>query len=250
MSDRRDDIEGEGVVAAEYALGLLEGAEYATARTREASDNAFAHEVARWRGYLAPLHDGIDDVAPPASHWDRVQTAIRRVSPANDNDLRLRRSLNFWRSTTAGMTAVAAVLGFLLVMKPRPAPIPPTVAAVQAPVPAEQTPPMVAIASGRTAATVVISWDPNTRELVLGTAGTLAADPKHSHQLWVIPAGGRPRSLGVLPAGKTTHQQLASALADLLQQGATIAISLEPRGGSPTGAPTGPVVASGALSPA
>jgi anti-sigma-K factor RskA len=36
----------------------------------------------------------------------------------------------------------------------------------------------------------------------------------------------------------------------LLQQGATIAISVEPRGGSPTGAPTGPVIASGSLTPA
>jgi len=43
------------------------------------------------------------------------------------------------------------------------------------------------------------------------------------------------------------HMQLADALARLLQQGATIAISVEPPGGSPTGSPTGPVVASGAL---
>ena len=46
------------------------------------------------------------------------------------------------------------------------------------------------------------------------------------------------------------HMQLADALASLLQQGATIAISVEPPGGSPTGAPTGPVVASGALTKA
>jgi anti-sigma-K factor RskA len=63
----------------------------------------------------------------------------------------------------------------------------------------------------------------------------------------VIPAGGKPRSLGTMPDRKQMHMKLADTLATLLQQGATIAISVEPRGGSPTGAPTGPVVASGAL---
>ena len=46
------------------------------------------------------------------------------------------------------------------------------------------------------------------------------------------------------------HMRLADTVAKLLQQGATIAISVEPPGGSPTGAPTGPVVASGSLSEA
>jgi anti-sigma-K factor RskA len=46
------------------------------------------------------------------------------------------------------------------------------------------------------------------------------------------------------------HMRLADALAQLLRQGATIAISVEPPGGSPTGAPTGPVVASGPLNQA
>ena len=50
-----------------------------------------------------------------------------------------------------------------------------------------------------------------------------------------------------MPASKQMHMRLADALAELMQQGATIAISVEPPGGSPTGAPTGPVVASGAL---
>ena len=94
---------------------------------------------------------------------------------------------------------------------------------------------------------VVASWDPAARQLVLAVAGDMPADPSHSHELWVIPAGGKPRSLGTMPAGRQMHMRLADALAQLLQQGATIAISVEPPGGSPTGAPTGPVVVSGAL---
>jgi anti-sigma-K factor RskA len=94
---------------------------------------------------------------------------------------------------------------------------------------------------------VVASWDPASRRLVLAVAGDMPADPSHAHELWVIPEGGKPRSLGTMAAGKQMHMRLADALAQLLQQGATIAISVEPPGGSPTGAPTGPVVASGSL---
>jgi anti-sigma-K factor RskA len=53
-----------------------------------------------------------------------------------------------------------------------------------------------------------------------------------------------------MPTGKRMHMRLAETLARLLENGATIAISVEPRGGSPTGIPTGPVIASGALSQA
>jgi anti-sigma-K factor RskA len=94
---------------------------------------------------------------------------------------------------------------------------------------------------------VVASWDPASRRLVLAVAGDMPADPSHAHELWVIPEGGKPRSLGTMATGKQMHMRLAEALAQLLQQGATIAISVEPPGGSPTGAPTGPVVASGSL---
>ena len=78
----------------------------------------------------------------------------------------------------------------------------------------------------------------------------MPADPAHAHELWVIPADGKPRSLGTMKSAKQMHMRLADALAVLLQQGATIAISVEPPGGSPTGQPTGPVVASGALNSA
>ena len=82
---------------------------------------------------------------------------------------------------------------------------------------------------------------------MLAVAGDMPADPSHAHELWVIPEGGKPHSLGTMARGRQMHMRLADALAQLLQQGATIAISVEPPGGSPTGAPTGPVVASGAL---
>ena len=63
----------------------------------------------------------------------------------------------------------------------------------------------------------------------------------------MIPAGGKPRSLGTMAGGKRMHMSVEQALAQLLRAGATIAVSVEPAGGSPTGQPTGPVIASGTL---
>ena len=94
---------------------------------------------------------------------------------------------------------------------------------------------------------VVANWDPEQRRLVLAVAGDMPEDRGKSHELWVVPGNGAPRSIGVMPAGKKMHMDLAEQIAELLRQGATIAISVEPPGGSPTGAPTGPVMWSGKL---
>jgi anti-sigma-K factor RskA len=237
MSDKRD----QSTLAAEYALGLLDGDALRQARERADSDPAFSSEVARWRGRLAPLHEEFEEVAPPAGLWSRIDRGMSGRGAANDNAAMLRRRLGMWRSATAAMTAIAASLALLLLVEPRTMTVP------QPQVQQRASTPMVAMLGNQGTMKVVASWDPAARQLVLAVPGDMPADPVHSHELWVIPAGGKPRSLGTMAAGKQMHMQLADALADLLQQGATIAISVEPRGGSPTGAPTGPVVASGAL---
>ena len=240
MSDKRSGFDEEGGVAAEFALGLLEGEERAQAERWMASDADFAREVARWRGRFATLNSETTDRMPPSGLWARIEAALNGSAPANDNVVALRRERTIWRSATAAMTAVAAALALILLLQPRP-----TVTPI-APQPAASAP-MVAIVGGDAAAKVVVSWEPSAKRMIVAVAGNLPVDARHSHELWVIPADGKPRSLGVLGTSKQAHMQLANALADLLQQGATIAISVEPKGGSPTGAPTGPVVASGAL---
>lgn len=231
--------------AAEYALGVLTGEELANARVLERTNADFRSEVARWTAQLSPMFDEVDAVTPPASAWGGILLRIGGGA-ANDNVIELRRRIKRWRGIAAGMSALAACLAIMLVAGPqRPAP-----ANVQAS--AHSVSPMVAMLGDPQAGTkvVVASWDPDAHQLVLAVPGELSSDPHHSHELWVIPKGGRPRSLGTLPTSKQMHMRLAEALARLLEQGSTIAISVEPRGGSRTGAPTGPVVASGALTPA
>lgn len=236
-----DDRSTSEAFAGEYVLGLLTGEELAQARERLASDLAFAAEVARWQGRLAPLHAESGSIEPPADLWDKLEARLGHPA-ANDNVAAFRRRLLVWKSIAGGMTAIAASLALLLMFEPRASVAPVAPQGQQtAPVP------MVAMLGKQGSMKVVASWNPSARQLVLAVPGDMSTDPDHSNELWVIPAGGKPKSLGTMPKSKQMHMQLANALATLLQQGATIAISVEPRGGSPTGAPTGPVVASGSL---
>ena len=66
-------------------------------------------------------------------------------------------------------------------------------------------------------------------------------------ELWMIEGKNAPVSMGVIPAGATAHIGVSPAAQQKLAQGAVLAVSLEPAGGSPTGQPTGPVVAAGDL---
>lgn len=238
MSAKRDMDERQAL-AAEHALRVLGGDESRAAAVLEASDALFAIDVARWRGRLAPLLGEVADARPPASLWTRID----RATPAPDaaNVIFLRRSVARWRMAAAGMTALAAAFGLVLLQQPRVPSAPIAIQRVAAP-------PMVAmLGDSDKNMKVVASWDPAARQLVLAVAGDMPADPVHAHELWVIPEDGKPRSLGTMPSTKQMHMRLADTLARLLQQGATIAISVEPPGGSPTGQPTGPVVASGSL---
>ena len=153
----------------------------------------------------------------------------------------LRRKVNVWRGLTGAMTALAASLALVVVNRPdRPAPTPVSVPMGQ---------PMVAMIKAGTEVAAVANWDAAARRLMVAEV-KMPAVPDRDYQLWVIPADGRPRSVGVMPNVPHMRMALAEPLSAMLAEGATLAVSLEPLGGSPTDAPTGPVVASGALAAA
>jgi len=245
MIDEPDPPSAPADLAAEYALGVLTGDELRRARDLAQTDARFRADVARWSGRLAPILDEAEPVVAPSGAWANIQN---RIGPTEDggNVVQLRRSVNQWRGIAAAMSALAACLAIVLVTG-----IPRTTTRAPVPVVQPAAAPLVAMLGDRQQQMkVVASWDPAARQLVLAVTGDMKSDPAHSHELWVIPADGKPRSLGTMGSGKQMHMRLADTLAKLLQQGATIAISVEPPGGSPTGAPTGPVVASGSLSEA
>ena len=231
MSEERD------LLAAEYALGLLDGAELAEARALAAADPSFRAEAARWTGQLAPMLDDVAPVTPSAHLWTAIE---RRLGPvaANDNADVWRRRLNLWRGATAAATALAASLALVVVTRPTPF-APPVARAAPAP--------MVAmLGDERRDMMLVASWDPASRRLMVVAASDLPPDPTHAHELWMIPADGKPRSLGTMP-GPKMRAELPMPMAGQFREGVTLALSVEPMGGSPTGLPTGPVIASGKL---
>lgn len=227
--------EGDAL-AAELALGLVDAQKAQAALT---TDAALQQQVAAWRGRFAPLYDEIDPIEPPASLWGRVQSAIAGPVAANDNVASLQSRLNRWRAFATGLGAIAAALALVLVTRP-------PVILEQPPAGPTPAPLVASLADDQKALKLVASWDPERKLMVIGAAG-LASDATHSHELWVIPADGTPRSLGTMPDRAQARIELTPEVAAFLSNGATIAVSVEPRGGSPTGLPTGPVIASGTL---
>ena len=232
LSTERDAL------AAEYALGLLEGQELANARELERTDPAFRVAVDRWNHRFAPLYDGVAPVEPAEGILEAID---RQIGPAatqgSDNIVVLRRRLARWRVLASGSTALAASLALALLIE-RPGEIAP---------PAPRSAPMVAmIEGGGGTARLVAAWNAADRRLMVIPAVVPPADAAHSHELWLIPADGKPRSMGVMPDG-TMRVTIDEPMAGKLREGAMLAVSLEPAGGSPGDGPSGPVLASGKL---
>jgi anti-sigma-K factor RskA len=236
MSQPYDNDRDE--LAAELAMRLLTGDELASAEQLALTDPSFAAAVLGWEERLAPLLDEVKDVPPAAGLRERVLT---RVVPANDDDAQPG-ELRFWRRWSFASTALAASLALFIALRPAPQADAPLSA------PASTAAPLVAsMGAEGSALRLVATWVPGSRSLVVAAATEVGAAGPHSHQLWVIPADGKPRSLGLLAENGKMHGNLTAEQAKLLEAGATVALSVEPLGGSKTDLPTGPVIAAGKL---
>ncbi|RJT46767.1 anti-sigma factor [Rahnella woolbedingensis] len=213
-------------LAAEYALGTLRGAARIQFEQKIQNDPELAAEVARWQEAFTQLDNQIVPVFPPASVWKRIQHNLalqpaRLPVPAK----RPVRAYIGW--------ALAAGLAALLL-------IPRLLVQPEAPTPVA----ILASSDGAQNGQWVVSVDMSTRSLMLTPLKAQGIADNRSLELWAIPPGGKPRSLGLLNTQQPTQLALAEKMPD---PGYTLAISLEPRGGSPTGQPTGAVLYSGAL---
>jgi anti-sigma-K factor RskA len=214
-------------LAAEYVLGTLRGG----ARRRFESLLP-AHAVLRdatlaWSERLLPLTGVFEPVQPSGEVWRRISDRLdRRKSVASG----AWRRLSFWRGLAA-FASIAAIGLAVLLANPRPV-APPVVVVLAA---------TGAAASGAATAPIVASISGDGTTLVARPIVPVALRADRSLELWAVPAQGVPRSLGVLPGGAGVVALRAKVLA-----GAdTLAVTVEPAGGSPTGAPTGPIVYAG-----
>lgn len=223
------DAPDPDMTAAELALGLLDGEERAAALRRVLADPAFAREVEEWRQRLAGLFDDYPEVAAPESVAARLaQLDARPAAPSRPG----------FRWPIAGaVTAIAAMLALFLVLRPIPQAVAP---------PATHRMMAASLVMSDKSGAMPAIVDMTTGEMRVGEAAVAPAGK--SAQLWMIGGDGVPRPMGVLASTGPSRMSLAAGQRAALKAGITLAVSIEPIGGSPTGLPTGPVVASGKLS--
>ena len=164
--------------------------------------------------------------------------------------IRLRRGVRRWRGVTGLMTAIAAVLAlFVAVTQFAPGLIPmprqPQPIAAQPPAPGARL--TAVLKQEPTAPAFLLTVDPQNKSF---TVRTVSATPEagRSYQLWLIAGkNAGPRSLGLVGGEEFTTRPLPAGFDVATIRTADYAVSLEPAGGSPTGAPTGPILFTGKM---
>jgi anti-sigma-K factor RskA len=240
--------EDADLLAAEYVLGVLDAQELRAARRRIRTDRAFADEVAAWEGRFAAWFAAFESVPAPADAWQRVQRSLGWTAPqpARDAAPPAPRG-SFWRGLALGGFALASVCAVALLLTlrrpPEQLPAPPPVVESRM-----VEPDMVAsISADDGRAMLVASIDSDTGAMTLAPAGDMDVPAGSAAELWLIPADGTPRSLGVFDPRSAGRMVVPESLRGGLAADALLAVSIEPAGGSPTGLPTGPVVAKGSM---
>lgn len=229
MSDNtpHDDTgpeERDTLLAAEYVLGTLDADARRAAGARAEVDAAFAGLIRDWEARLEPLNDDFD-TAPAPDLLPQIEAHLFG-STATAPSRKPRRWFSFGWQGGALATAMAAALVFLAVLfwPPGPAPM-----VLQANLSAEAT-----------GLRFDARWDAIAGQLEVARTTGDAAPEGQDYELWLIDESGVPRSLGVLREPLTQVQTT-------LAPGLTLAISLEPEGGSPGPVPSGPVLAAAPL---
>ena len=234
MSDSgaRDEDDHGPPSAAEYVLGVLDARERRRCELRALRDPAFAREVAFWEERLGGLAQGIRPVPPPADAWARIEAVLGVDANATERS-GVWQSLAFWRGLALGASALAAAcLAALIYVGTVAPPGAPLVAKLDA-------------EGGQTGFVAAVSSSGGNLTIV--PAAPLSAQEQKAMELWLIPSGEKPHSLGLIDPSRPVTITVPKDLLSKVNSEAILAVSLEPPGGSPTGQPTGPVIANGKL---
>jgi anti-sigma-K factor RskA len=210
-------------LAADYAIGLMP----LTARRRFESllldDPSLQRELAQWQESLAGLTSSLEPKDVPERVW---QAIVARIDPQVLHVPARRPFWNWLRITAVACSVVVAgILGVIFTRD---------TATFNA----------TLVATDQQPALAVQAYD---RYLKVEPLALASVEPGRSLELWAIPADGVPVSLGVIPNDGKGRVDLSERQRTLIGTPTTLAITLEPQGGSPSGKPTGPVLYQGKL---
>lgn len=242
-------------LAAAYVAGTLRGPARRRFEALLPAHPALRAARQAWQERLMPLTLVIEPVQPPPQVWQKIEARIggqasaasgargsssvgsaSTGSSSASSAAETRRGwwmqLAFWRGLSA-IAGVAALSLAVLLMNPGPVQAP-IVVVLSAATPS---------ASGVTPASFVASISGDGRALVTRPLVDVSMEANRALELWSVPATGAPRSLGLISSSGATVVRKGK----VLDGTAALAVSLEPPGGSPTGAPTGPILYVGKL---
>ncbi len=223
------DRDDQNALAGEYVLGTLDDAERRTVEARLESDDELRRSVADWEFRLQPLAANIAPELPPPYLFDRIMNAVGGGAVAPVGVAILERSVRRWRISSAVLAALT--LGLIGVIAADRLLQPPRLAGEY----------VAVLAADDVQSGFVVTIDLSNERLTIRRVAEPAPEA-HAYELWEIEPGQDPRSLGLIDAA---HEDVE--IERIPSEGAVLAVSLEPPGGSPTGLPTGPVVYSGSL---
>ncbi len=230
--DLIDDLGGgdaDDALAGEYVLGVLDLADRTAVERRMASDPVFAARVTKWEAQFSGLDPSFAK-APAPNLLPQIEARLFGL-PETRRSKGAAGAAVWWLKLIAGggLAAAVAVAALFLVSSPQ--------------LPSAPTGPVLTVTLAGEGSPLVFAarYDANTGALTVERTGGTPAEAGQVHELWLIAGQAAPVPLGLIDAGPLTR-----TLPDL-PEGAVLAVSLEPAGGSTTGAPTGPVLVTGVV---
>ncbi|WP_331694158.1 anti-sigma factor domain-containing protein [Pandoraea sputorum] len=239
---------------AEYVLGVMEADERLALERETLANPALQAQLTFWQDRLTPLIEDLPHEAPPDWVWQRVEQAIRPKQPSattrstshatpNATAVGLWDSLPLWRWLGIGASVAALMLLAVVFKFALPGGTPTQSVSLDYRVAT------IARQDGVAHWTATLASQQDQLLIVPANRPTIAENKVT--ELWLVQGDAKPVPLGVFDPAQTVTIPLSSTMATALRSSAAVlAVSLEPPGGSPTGQPTGPVIATGALHPA
>ena len=216
-------------LAAEYALGTLKGGARRRFEGWMHNDAALRRTALEWQDRLTPLAEFLTEKKPQGQVWYRIERRLDLQRPAAIWQFWRNESVTFWRSLGAASSVIAALL--VVVLSTRS-------------LDASHIDYVASLTDEKSQTALVVTADISQHALNVRLVGHAPVANDKTLQLWVVPKQGHPRSLGIL----ADRGEVKLALSDSATASDVVllAVSLEPKGGSPDpNGPTGPILYKG-----